>query len=664
MLSVVLNLSIIVQSLVVFFVFFAIFQSFHFYRVNQTTKYSIYRFFFLAILLYIFSDWFIKLQAITNFKLINLFLLQNIHFFVALIATFIVLIFAFSNKSIVLKVITANAVLITVIVFFIWSKFQLFSFNPLVPIIYLVMFIKGLFSISIIVLAIVTYINARKEDAVNSIKERTTAFLILLIGAVFFSSVVFDYFSIMWGHLVVNFIVTLSIFLISFLQFSDFISIDHYKNPLNYFTKKIIYRLTMSLAIFIIISLECVYFGTIYIVRQEMIRVKTVEYRDLVQKENTKIDNYVKRYAIDFNNFFQSNKEQQSIYAKGAKLVNLFNTTSIYKNFYIFDLKGKSIIYIDPTRLELGYENKEDYYFQVILNDIKNNENYYSYSKQDNEIRIAIPIYNAENKLEFAFLAKLDANQLFEHILSKRFESSGEYRLYDKFMAPIIVKQKNIDFKEEMSQTEENFLNYLDNNNLLKVNIEVRQFTSEALAGLASAQYNALIFTGLSIFIFLIISIMFIRRIQKPLNILQDGAKVIGEGNLNYQIEMPNRDEFYTLAQAFNKMTRQIKENSERLKQAEAIMSINQVSVSLNHEINNPLATMTMSAQFILSTLKQVYNREKPLNEPLLKSIIETVTQMDIQGQRIKGILKNLESIQGGLELEDYVDGTKMIKLV
>jgi phosphoserine phosphatase RsbU/P len=60
------------------------------------------------------------------------------------------------------------------------------------------------------------------------------------------------------------------------------------------------------------------------------------------------------------------------------------------------------------------------------------------------------------------------------------------------------------------------------------------------------------------------------RRITKPILSLSHGAKVVGSGNLDYQLKVKSGDEIEDLAEAFNTMTRDLKDHIRELQQATA----------------------------------------------------------------------------------------------
>jgi sigma-B regulation protein RsbU (phosphoserine phosphatase) len=69
----------------------------------------------------------------------------------------------------------------------------------------------------------------------------------------------------------------------------------------------------------------------------------------------------------------------------------------------------------------------------------------------------------------------------------------------------------------------------------------------------------SLIFIGISILGAIVLASVTI----KPIRILSQGASIIGQGNLDYRIEIKSTDELGALAREFNEMTSQIKDSKE-----------------------------------------------------------------------------------------------------
>ena len=88
---------------------------------------------------------------------------------------------------------------------------------------------------------------------------------------------------------------------------------------------------------------------------------------------------------------------------------------------------------------------------------------------------------------------------------------------------------------------------------------------------LASAKVRAFVFTGLAAMflagLFLTTNYFFRRFIIRPLQILQNGAKQIGNGKLDYRLGINTKDEFQELANNFNQMAEKLKASYSLLEQ-------------------------------------------------------------------------------------------------
>lgn len=73
----------------------------------------------------------------------------------------------------------------------------------------------------------------------------------------------------------------------------------------------------------------------------------------------------------------------------------------------------------------------------------------------------------------------------------------------------------------------------------------------------------ALVLLGVGLVIGLLAAVYF----SRPIQILSDGARIIGEGDLSHRIAIANKDEIGDLARSFNKMTSQIQDFTQNLEQ-------------------------------------------------------------------------------------------------
>jgi sigma-B regulation protein RsbU (phosphoserine phosphatase) len=104
---------------------------------------------------------------------------------------------------------------------------------------------------------------------------------------------------------------------------------------------------------------------------------------------------------------------------------------------------------------------------------------------------------------------------------------------------------------------------------------ETIQADTRAAADHMASQKQAMTTTFTLLFILLmlaviILTIVFSRFLTEPLLKLQKGAQEIGQGNLEYRVEVETRDEFGSLARSFNTMAADLREYISTLKRTTA----------------------------------------------------------------------------------------------
>jgi phosphoglycerate-specific signal transduction histidine kinase len=95
----------------------------------------------------------------------------------------------------------------------------------------------------------------------------------------------------------------------------------------------------------------------------------------------------------------------------------------------------------------------------------------------------------------------------------------------------------------------------------------------------------------------------------------------------------------------------------EQLIQSEKMSSITEITVSLNHAINNPLTSVLADIQFVLLKLKTKLDDPQTIERSI--SCLQTAEK---EALRIKTIMEDLRHLTQPV-VEDYIPGIKMIDL-
>lgn len=145
----------------------------------------------------------------------------------------------------------------------------------------------------------------------------------------------------------------------------------------------------------------------------------------------------------------------------------------------------------------------------------------------------------------------------------------------------------------------------------------------------------------------------YFRNFTQSILILTNATRKIKEGNIDYRIKNQLKDEFREMATSFNDMAISLKEQRQKIQQAERLAAVGELAAGLAHEVKNPLAGIKVSIEVLKSELdlaqedKEIFLRiinEINRIESLLKNMLNYARPLKPQPEsiRIHEILDNI----------------------
>ena len=111
---------------------------------------------------------------------------------------------------------------------------------------------------------------------------------------------------------------------------------------------------------------------------------------------------------------------------------------------------------------------------------------------------------------------------------------------------------------------------------------------------------TALLVAGLALVLAILVSSWIAARVTRPVEQLAQAAREVAAGNWETRLQADSHDELGDMANAFNRMTRELTEQRERLLQAERVAAWRELARRLAHELKNPLFPLQITVENLL----------------------------------------------------------------
>ncbi|MDD4527631.1 MAG: HAMP domain-containing protein [Candidatus Margulisbacteria bacterium] len=608
-------------------------------------------------------DSLIRLMSSTNILPWNVYPFQGILAFAYIISMFSLINFALFNNGVTKKIFYSFLIVATPLSYF-WIKTNILDgFFPVISNYFLVFVLKAIWVVIGLVVLVVIF-NKRKQitehEVVNMYMLSTTKYLLYFflgnIIALGTTTMLMDYYFVFSSAISFG-----SLFFVFVMLTSDANSLDYYEKPYKIIKQKIVTRMMISITILIVVSLELVNYATIFIIQNELKYTKSQFFISIINDVNKEFYQTYDEVYASFSTYFKKYDSSQQLYYIGITLFNDMQHVKDLEKVLLLSKDSIPLLEVTKEHVNFNYTSPENItIYRPYVEAAAREGVRFSFNQPNNLMEITKVIKDQNDEIIYYVISFFKPIGLFTKINQHTFSPDGEILILNNKYEKLYSTETSESLKSELHKG--NFFEIFGKNELTGLNILVRQPEKFAFSGIQKAQYNSFFFTIIAIIVFLIIAFAYMKTIEAPIKRLQKGAKAVGDGDLSYEIIIKEKNEFFELATAFNKMVGDLKNMQQEQIKQEQILSVSRMGVALNHEINNPVATITMGAQLSNKMLK---NLEKECTGKLksqLDTIQKTNEQIITESKRISKILKDIQEITNPI-IEDYVDGTKMVRV-
>ena len=185
---------------------------------------------------------------------------------------------------------------------------------------------------------------------------------------------------------------------------------------------------------------------------------------------------------------------------------------------------------------------------------------------------------------------------------------------------------------------------------VFSLQVRIRNAASDAAEIRFAAVRDSGLLLAAAVVLALTVALLTSRSVVRPIQTLIVGTQIVGSGRLDHRIRLPRRDEFGQLADSFNRMTAELRENQRRLVQAQKMASLGRLAAGVAHEINNPIGVIMGYANMLAQ------------DAGLGENVREDLKTIEEEARQCKRIVEDLLALSRPLAAaEDEVDVGELV---
>ena len=174
--------------------------------------------------------------------------------------------------------------------------------------------------------------------------------------------------------------------------------------------------------------------------------------------------------------------------------------------------------------------------------------------------------------------------------------------------------------------------------------------TKQMMVDIAKSRNQIMLISIVPILLGILSSIFLARTITRPIKRLVQGAMAIAGGDLEQEIAIKTKDEIKDLADAFNQMTRSLRQ----MRKVEKLVILGELAAGVAHEVRNPLTSIKGFTQFLMEDLKPDEEKKKEF----MGIIVKEVDRLNSVVEELLDFAKPTESKFAEIDVDTVLDKT------